>query len=559
MPLDLSSARAAWRNGCRRPGAIRSTALVGKLAPYFAIFIVMMAWALGIIHGLYEIPFRGHPVIVGAAACLLIIAYLVAGRLPSARCQEPCLRLEPDRHHLLARLRLRGRGLSRPGDERLRPRVGHAAAAALVHPDPVRSGGARRASPRLGRALHDARCLGDLVLRPRLAAAAGRRARRDGPRRPVLACRCPSTEDRPDRIDIVGAFTAEYGRVLRDRGAFALIVMAPIIYGVFYPQPYLGQLVRDVPIAVVDDDGSELSRTIIQALDADEAIKVAARPTTLAEAQAALARREVFGILSIPAGTEREVLKGSKARLPAYVEFRLFPALQPDTPGDTGSDRSGDGGPGRTRRPPRRQPLPRRAGKKLAGRDPEPASVQSYWRLRQLHRPGGLPSHPAADAVDGLGDARRRGIRAGRPRRPPAQGRGGGGHRPRPRPSSAGASGICALPRCSAANLRLLREQSGARPPGAGRTLHSLGQLPRPVRRQLVQAPGNGGAAPYRDQPAALLPRRRGLAGGGHSAAAQDRQRDLSRARPGSTASCGSIKWVRRWPTSRRTGRGCGC
>ncbi len=133
-----------------------------------------------------------------------------------------------------------------------------------------------------------------------------------------------SKEDRPERIDIFGAFTAEYGRVLRDRGAFALIVMAPIIYGVFYPQPYLGQLVRDVPIAVVDDDGSELSRTIIQTLDADEAIKVAARPTTLAEAQAALARREVFGILSIPAGTEREVLKGSKARLPAYVDSVYF-------------------------------------------------------------------------------------------------------------------------------------------------------------------------------------------------------------------------------------------
>ena len=52
---------------------------------------------------------------------------------------------------------------------------------------------------------------------------------------------------------LVGAFAAEYGRVLRDRGAFGLIVLAPIIYGVFYPQPYLGQLVRAIPIAVVDE------------------------------------------------------------------------------------------------------------------------------------------------------------------------------------------------------------------------------------------------------------------------------------------------------------------
>ena len=60
------------------------------------------------------------------------------------------------------------------------------------------------------------------------------------------------------------AFAAEYRRVLRDRGAFGLIVLGPLIYGVFYPQPYLGQLIRDIPIAIVDDDATELSRTIIQ-------------------------------------------------------------------------------------------------------------------------------------------------------------------------------------------------------------------------------------------------------------------------------------------------------
>ncbi len=41
--------------------------------------------------------------------------------------------------------------------------------------------------------------------------------------------------------------------------AFGLIVLAPVIYGALYPQPYLGQLVRQIPIAVVDDDGTALS------------------------------------------------------------------------------------------------------------------------------------------------------------------------------------------------------------------------------------------------------------------------------------------------------------
>ena len=39
-------------------------------------------------------------------------------------------------------------------------------------------------------------------------------------------------------------------RVIADRGIFSMMILSPIFYGVFYPQPYLGQLVRKIPIAV---------------------------------------------------------------------------------------------------------------------------------------------------------------------------------------------------------------------------------------------------------------------------------------------------------------------
>ena len=53
-----------------------------------------------------------------------------------------------------------------------------------------------------------------------------------------------------------------------------------------------------------------MSRRLIQALDADEAISVAVRSPALDVAQQALFDRRVFGILEIPPDTEREVLKG---------------------------------------------------------------------------------------------------------------------------------------------------------------------------------------------------------------------------------------------------------
>jgi ABC-2 type transport system permease protein len=88
--------------------------------------------------------------------------------------------------------------------------------------------------------------------------------------------------------------------------------------------PISDQLVRKIPIAVVDDDRTPLSRRLIQTLDADEAVSVAVRAPALDVAQQALFDRRVFGILEIPPDTEREVLKGNKARIPAYVDSAYF-------------------------------------------------------------------------------------------------------------------------------------------------------------------------------------------------------------------------------------------
>ena len=95
-----------------------------------------------------------------------------------------------------------------------------------------------------------------------------------------------------------GAFAAEWRRALGDRGVFGLFVLAPVLYAVFYPQPYLGQIVRNIPIAVVDQDHSELGRGLIQALDAHGNISVALRASSYREAEDAIFARRAFAILA---------------------------------------------------------------------------------------------------------------------------------------------------------------------------------------------------------------------------------------------------------------------
>ena len=108
--------------------------------------------------------------------------------------------------------------------------------------------------------------------------------------------------------------------MLATRGAFILLVVAPLVYGFYYPQPYLNQILRKIPIAVVDNDLSELSRSIVQTLDASGAVEVAVRAETLAEARAAMDRGEAFAVVGIPPGTQRDVLKGDTAHLPIYAD-----------------------------------------------------------------------------------------------------------------------------------------------------------------------------------------------------------------------------------------------
>jgi ABC-2 type transport system permease protein len=119
---------------------------------------------------------------------------------------------------------------------------------------------------------------------------------------------------------IGGAFAAEWRRVLGTRSAFTLLFLAPLIYGIYYPQPYLNQILRKLPIAVVDNDLSDLSRQIVETLDASGALSVAVRTRTLVEARSAIDRGTAFAAVEIPPDAERDMLKGLTVHIPIYAD-----------------------------------------------------------------------------------------------------------------------------------------------------------------------------------------------------------------------------------------------
>ncbi len=311
--------RRSLKTWLKTAGGSPLAALVGKLAPLFAIFIVMMAIVAVIIHGLYDIPFRGDPVIMGAAACLLVVAYLSVGALFQLLARNMAFGLSLTAIVCSPAFGFIGVGFPILGMNEF-ARVWGAVLPLRWYMQILFDQAVRGLPSSISAAPFG--ILGALSLLyfglawfGLRAVAGAHRARASTQQAALLSYSRPS---------IGGTMAAEFGRVLADRNAFSLIVLGPILYGLFYPQPYLGQVLRAIPIAVVDQDQTELSRNLVQTLNADEAIKVAVRSDTLSDAHSALGRREVFGIVGIPEGTEREVLKGNRARLPAYINSAYF-------------------------------------------------------------------------------------------------------------------------------------------------------------------------------------------------------------------------------------------
>jgi ABC-2 type transport system permease protein len=291
-------------------------ALVGKLAPLFVIFLVIMLAETLVLEGILQIPFKGDVPMTIAAGSLLIIGYLALGALLQLLTGD-----------LATGLGLSGIVVS--------PAFGYAgvgfpilamnafaqvwsAILPLRWYMAVLLGQAARALPVQDSARPFAVLAGLAAVYVALALLRMSALQRNG--RFAARVAAEETEIAVSPRGIGGAFVAEWRRVLGTRAAFSLLFIGPLLYGIYYPQPYLNQILRKLPIAVVDNDLTELSRRIVETLDASGSLSVAVRARTLAEARTAIDRGEAFAAVEIPPGTERDVLKGNSAHVPIYAD-----------------------------------------------------------------------------------------------------------------------------------------------------------------------------------------------------------------------------------------------
>jgi ABC-2 type transport system permease protein len=295
-----------------------ATALVGKLLPYFVVLMLMFVLMVGILDAWLGVSFRGSAVLTAVSAMLLIVAYQMIGCLMQLLARNMAVGLSLTGIIVSPAFGFAGVGFPVLAMQGF-PRAWGAILPLRWYIQILFDQATRGAGVRFTAEPFAILC-GIAVVAALLVWVTFRSIVRKNLATPEEVEPAP----KPATPGIVGAYAAEWRRVLADRGVFSLFVLAPVLYAFFYPQPYLGQIVRNIPIAVVDQDHSEIGRALVQALDAHGNITVALRASSYREAEDAVLARRAFAIMGIPPDTEKNVLKGVTARLPIYADSTYF-------------------------------------------------------------------------------------------------------------------------------------------------------------------------------------------------------------------------------------------
>lgn len=116
----------------------------------------------------------------------------------------------------------------------------------------------------------------------------------------------------------------EFRTIFTDAGVVLILVLALIIYATVYSMAYGAQVLRNVPIGVVDECRTPTSRSLIETFNAGPNTYVAYNPTSMEEAKDLFFKRKIYGVVYIPSDYEEKLLGGLQANVAIYADASYF-------------------------------------------------------------------------------------------------------------------------------------------------------------------------------------------------------------------------------------------
>lgn len=116
----------------------------------------------------------------------------------------------------------------------------------------------------------------------------------------------------------------EMRSTITDEGVLIFCILVPLLYPLLYSWIYNNEVVRKVPVAVVDLSHSNASRQFIRNFNACPDTRVAYHCTSLDEAKELTGKQQVHGTLYFPADFEKKLNRGEQATVSLYADMSLM-------------------------------------------------------------------------------------------------------------------------------------------------------------------------------------------------------------------------------------------
>ena len=112
--------------------------------------------------------------------------------------------------------------------------------------------------------------------------------------------------------------------VFHDAGVLLFFFALPLMYPVVYTIIYNPEVIRDMPVAVVDHSRTAQSRELARMVDATDGLEVYQYAPDMGAARRMMNEKEVFGILEIPSDYARCIGRGEQANVTYYADVSLL-------------------------------------------------------------------------------------------------------------------------------------------------------------------------------------------------------------------------------------------
>ena len=120
----------------------------------------------------------------------------------------------------------------------------------------------------------------------------------------------------------------ELRRILKDEGVIIFFFVVPLVYPLLYSWIYNNEVVREVPVVVVDNSHSQLSRKFIRMCNASPDVKVVAYVDDMDEAKMLIGRNVARALYFIPSDFQTRIYRMEQATISVFCDMSLVLAYK---------------------------------------------------------------------------------------------------------------------------------------------------------------------------------------------------------------------------------------